>query len=293
MTARPEIDEALAKLPSLLLQTIRQNEDLQASNARIEKRLVGLEKWAKLKELRELAEVCSIEHQAAINYSFIDSPDFVDMVFEAEKINKKHIFQHLVSAKDSSDTSNERGVPLNSVSIFSGNYQKMLKRYFFAGKIFCDGKRVLDSCSGAGWGTFILSQYAKEIVSYDLEAEMIEHCKEAWPTDNVSWVEDNALTSKGHLGADFDVVTSMEAIEHFTEDEGREYIDIHRNVLKPGGLFILSSLFPYTDEQARNSPVLQMDGHKYLWTREKIKTELEKYFRQVKMMGSWIVMAQK
>ncbi|MEM7701096.1 MAG: class I SAM-dependent methyltransferase [Pseudomonadota bacterium] len=293
MTVDTEADTALKDLVNALQRSSQQIEDLLASNARIEKRLNALENWTQLKDLGELARLCTIDHDANIDYRFIDSVDFVDKVFEVEKINKSDLFKHLVSAKDGTDTSGERALPLVSVSIGSGNYQKMLKRYFFAGKIFCEGKKVLDSCSGAGWGTFILSQYARKIISYDREPQMIEHCKQSWNTNKVAWVVDDALAPKDHLGTDFDVITSMEAIEHFTEEEGREYIYNHQNVLKSGGVFILSSLFPYTDEQARTSPVLKMEGHKYLWTREKIKMELEKYFSKVKVMSSWIVMAQK
>ena len=293
MTAGRELDLIFDQLLKKLVAATSRLEKLEATSTRIEKKLVALEKWAQLKDLGELAHYCKIDHQADINNRFIDSVDFVDMVFEVEKINKKDIFQYLVTAKDGSDSSGERALPLVSTSIVSGNYRKMLKRYFFAGKIFCEDKVVLDSCSGAGWGTYILSRYAKKITSYDREPDVIEHCKKFWKTDIVDWKVDDALTPKDHLGNDFDVVTSMEAIEHFTEEEGREYIYQHQKVLKKDGVFILSSLFPYTDEQARTSPVLKMEGHQYLWTRDKLKLELEKYFSKVELMSSWIVMAQK
>jgi len=266
---------------------------LRASNVQLEKKLIALEKKANLGLLEDLAKHSHINLQADLKSRCIDSVDFVDAVFAVERQYKKEVFSKLVTVEDESDSSGERALPLIAPSIFSGNYQKMLKRYFYAGKIFCSGKRVLDSCSGAGWGTYILSQYADSVVAYDRDPGIVAHCESYWDTNNVSWRAHDALKPVAPLGENFDVVTSMEAIEHFTYEEGQEYLYNHQKVLQPGGIFIASSLFPYSDEQARTSPVLQMEGHKYLWTRDKIKAELEKYFSRVKVMSSWIVMAEK
>lgn len=289
----PNETEHLKGLQATLDKLAGEIKQLRIENRDMLKKLVFLEKQNNLRKLADMARATRVDFEATITSPHIDDVDFVDSVFEVERHYQAETFKILGGADDSSGSSRERALPFSANSIMSGNYQKMLKRYFYAGKIFCEGKDVLDSCSGAGWGTFIISRYAKNIVAYDRDPDIVAQSRDHWPTDNVDWIAHDALAPLEDIGQTFDVVTSMEAIEHFTREEGEKYIEHHARVLRPGGIFIASSLFPYSDEQARTSPVLQMEGHKYLWTRQLMGKELEKHFSKVRLMSSWIVMAEK
>lgn len=250
--------------------------------------------FKQLNDINNLSEKCNIDLSSTIDTNFIDQPRFVDLVYEVEKNNKHEIFNKIMNFKDTSPSKRERGGPCDTVGLYTGNYQRMLKRYFFAGKIFSENKRVMDSCSGAGWGAYILSHYAKEVVAYDRGSEVVEMCDEYWSRDNINWISSDALNFELLKGERFDVVTAMETIEHFTKEDGQKYIENKQRFLDKGGIFIGTSSFPDTREQAEKSPVLlNFEDHLYLWTKKEMIDELSKYFSKVRFIGNWIFIAQK
>lgn len=186
----------------------------------------------------------------------------------------------------------ERAMPSNDNFQKSGYYLKMLGRYFFAGREFCKNKNVLDSCSGVGWGSYILSHYATSVVAYDFELKAVEFSKKYWKSSNITWIQGDALSEQLLNGTKFDVITAMETIEHFSKEDGEKYIKNCANLLSSKGSIVGSSSFPISKEIAeelrKKNPY-----HPHIFTYDEILTILNKYFNKVQIIDNWMFIAQK
>lgn len=100
--------------------------------------------------------------------------------------------------------------------------------------------KVLDIACGNGFGARIMSEKAGQVIGGDLDSHIISLAeKTPGNPSNISFkVED--VTKMTFADASFDVVTSMETIEHL-KPLLTEYFKEIRRVLRPGGQFILST----------------------------------------------------
>ncbi len=250
----------------------------------------------RLAQLEDLFFNVPIDYSSIdINHRNINEMKFVDTVYHTEKHKLRKTISSVLQFKDDfSSSSEERGTPSDIVYLVNYNYKKMLKRYIYVGAVFCKSKCVLDSACGVGWGTFLLAQYADEVKAFDLDNEVVSYAANEWQTENVKWVQASALDTSIFPDEQFDVITAMETIEHFTEEDGKKYIFNMQRLVKQGGYFIGTSLFPNTRREADISPVLLNNKHHlYLWTVEDIREELGKYFSTIKFIDNWMFIALK
>ncbi len=169
----------------------------------------------------------------------------------------------------------ERGLPGNADFLASGWTQHMLLRYFLA-MDQAAGKRVLDTCCGLGWGAHLVATVAAELVGVDLDGEAVRFCRDTWGDDNARYVEGSVLALPFE-DESFDVVLSMEAIEHFTVSDGRRYVaELHR-VCRSGGVLLGSSTFPDTREAA-DALCAQNEHHLHIYTRAEMRRLLTEVF---------------
>ena len=218
---------------------------------------------------------------------------FVDTIYELELASNSEAIERAMHTTDNSFTTGERMGPSDPDPILSGHYKTMLKRYLFAGRMFCFHKRVYDCCSGRGWGTNLLSSYAKHVYAVDRDEILIEQCRNHWPGGNITWKYDNVLNPDLFEAKKFDVVTGMEMIEHFTKEDSITLYDNIQKTLKSGGVFVGTSYFPDTRKQADNHATLQRPDHLFLWTKNEIREELGKYFADIEIIDSWMIIARK
>jgi 2-polyprenyl-3-methyl-5-hydroxy-6-metoxy-1,4-benzoquinol methylase len=186
----------------------------------------------------------------------------------------------------------ERAFPGSPRFLASGYYKKMLKRYLFAGKWFCSGKVVLDSCCGLGWGTQLISMYAKSVVAYDLEPRAVHFCRDTWGATNVHWCEGNALAPPGEWSGKFDVALGMETIEHFSQQHGRDYVAATAGALAPGGYFVGTSSFPKSRKRADRLCATN-PYHLHVFTQQEMKRILRESFADHTIVDRWMFVAQK
>jgi hypothetical protein len=97
---------------------------------------------------------------------------------------------------------------------------------------------VLDVASGEGYGTALLAQVARKAVGVEIALEVVDHASGAYKADNLSFLAGDARALPC-ADASFDVATSFETIEHFAEQS--LFLSEIRRVLRPGGLFIVST----------------------------------------------------
>lgn len=219
----------------------------------------------------------------------------INYVYRQEKDKYKEIIQRILNFDHNQINfiaEEERAFPSDEKFIKSGYSEIMLKRYFFAGKMFCENRLVLDSCCGIGWGSAILSKYSKNVTSFDIDEKTIAFCKQFWKLDNVNFIEGSALDINFLNQSKFDTVTAFETIEHFSKEDGEKYICQMTKVLKKNGVLIGTSAFPETDSEAKKLR-LTNPYHLHIFTEKELRGILQKYFSTYHIIDQWMFIAIK
>jgi len=112
-----------------------------------------------------------------------------------------------------------------------------LHRYKFAAK-YVENLRVLDIASGEGYGSFLLSLVAKNVVGVDIDKISVRHATKSYSTKNLSFLLGDCAQIPLE-DACVDVVVSFETIEH--HDKHDEMMRQIKRVLTPAGIMIMSS----------------------------------------------------
>ncbi|HEV8257078.1 MAG TPA: class I SAM-dependent methyltransferase [Casimicrobiaceae bacterium] len=111
-------------------------------------------------------------------------------------------------------------------------------RYHFAAKLV-GGREVLDVACGAGYGSALLARQAQRVVGADISAETIDHAQAIYAAVPNLEFRQADCAALPFPDASFDAVVSFETIEHIAAQE--KFLDEVRRVLRPEGLFVLSS----------------------------------------------------
>ena len=110
--------------------------------------------------------------------------------------------------------------------------------YVLASRHLKPTDRVLDIASGQGYGGNIMAQTARYVTCADLDTAKLEAGRTLFPRDNLGFSAQDVMAMRFPDGV-FDVVVSMETIEHMEDVDG--YLCELKRVLAPGGLAILST----------------------------------------------------
>jgi SAM-dependent methyltransferase len=124
-------------------------------------------------------------------------------------------------------------------------------RYAFALR-FAARKRVLDAACGEGYGTALLATVAASAVGIDIDIATIEHARAAYGESARLRFIPASCTGFPLPSASIDLIVSFETIEHLSADEQRQMLAEFARVLKPDGLFVLSSPNKKVYSDARN-----------------------------------------
>ncbi|MBO9343020.1 MAG: methyltransferase domain-containing protein [Roseiflexus sp.] len=189
-----------------------------------------------------------------------------------------------------SGATEERALPGDPQFVSTGYYRMMLGRYAFAGAMFCRGAEVLDTGSGLGWGAFLVSHFARRVTAFDREPELVAFCREIWRAQNILWSVGDMCDLSFLTDMRYDVVLGMEVIEHLSRDDGERYIAEAARVVRPGGVFIGTSYFPVSRDEAlaaqANNP-----AHLHIFTSDEMLMLLRRYFSNAVIIGSWMFIA--
>jgi SAM-dependent methyltransferase len=126
-------------------------------------------------------------------------------------------------------------------------------RYHFAAKLVA-GCKVLDVACGAGYGSALLARHAQHVVGADISAETIAHAQAVYATTPNLEFRQADCAALPFPDACFDAAVSFETIEHIEEQS--KFLDEVRRVLRPEGLFVLSSpnKLEYSDRRSFANP---------------------------------------
>jgi len=120
---------------------------------------------------------------------------------------------------------------------FSDVTVEHLHRYAIAND-FVKNKIVLDIASGEGYGSYILSRYASNVIGVDIDKDTVIDAQKKYVNNNLSFVvgsADNIPVDSNSI----DIVVSFETIEHHDKHD-EMFLEIKR-VLKSDGILIMSS----------------------------------------------------
>lgn len=117
-------------------------------------------------------------------------------------------------------------------------YEEHLFRYELASR-YVRGLKVLDAACGAGYGSSLLKRAgAAEVIGVDVDAESVNLAERDYGGEGIRFEKGDVLKLP-FADESYDAVVSFETIEHV--DDGSAWIRESARVLKPGGLFIVST----------------------------------------------------
>lgn len=138
-------------------------------------------------------------------------------------------------------TSGERAVELTGERTLPGldheNY--WFRRHEVAYQFLlphCAGMRVLEAGCGEGYGADMIAAVARQVVALDYDAATVQHVASAYPRVPLARANLAALPLRA---AGFDVVASLQVIEHMWDQPG--FLLECARVLRPGGLLALTT----------------------------------------------------
>ena len=102
-------------------------------------------------------------------------------------------------------------------------------------------KIVLDIACGSGYGTdYLAKQGAREIIGADINETSVKNNQVNYQANNLKFQVADAL-SLPFANNKFDIIVSLETVEHFAADKQSALIQEFKRVLKVGGLLIMST----------------------------------------------------
>lgn len=187
--------------------------------------------------------------------------------------------------------SQERALPGFKRFKKSGYYKYMLFRYLYCIKKI-KNKILLDAGCGLGWGSFLISNYAKKVIAIDIDSESIQFAKKVWNDKKIIFKECSIFDIES-LKTKFDVIIGMEIIEHLRLNEGIEFVSQCYHNLKQKGILILSSKFP-KKKNIKKEVLKDNTYHLKLYSKEDIrKINKSLRFSKIKFLGDFIVIMKK
>ncbi|MCB0341141.1 MAG: class I SAM-dependent methyltransferase [Pseudobdellovibrionaceae bacterium] len=155
-------------------------------------------------------------------------------------------------------------------------------RYWWAAEQV-KGLRVLDCACGKGYGTYILSGAASQVVGVDLNEESLQMARRVFTRENLTFQSQDVFTLS-KLGESFDAITAFEVIEHIPHEKTSLFLNSLKSVLKPGGKLLLST--PNHDVVLKSGVVVP-EFHINNFRSVELKKALEQEFSNVTMLGQF------
>lgn len=141
-----------------------------------------------------------------------------------------------------------------------------LARYKFVARIVKKTDRVLEVGSGSGLGSMFISQHCAHVTGIEVKTTEVDEARAINRRDNVEFMVADLFKLK--VTEPFDVVFSLDVIEHMPIDEGHEFVAAMARQLKPSGMAIIGTpsiySYQYQSPQSKASHVKCYDQDELL-----------------------------
>jgi len=159
-------------------------------------------------------------------------------------------------------------------------YLRHLFSYEFIKESVSEQSCVLEVGCGEGYGTSRLSSVVKHIIGVDVDERVIEYASKKYGSENCSFKLSNGVTLPFDTNM-FDVVVSLEVIEHIQDDI--KFLTEIRRVVKAKGTYILTT----------PNKTYRIRPHKKPWNRfhvreyspDELENTLKTIFSDVRVWG--------
>jgi len=129
------------------------------------------------------------------------------------------------------------------------NTERHIARYQFASEFIQPGDKVLDCACGVGYGSSILAGNAGSVTGIDIAEEAIKFAQNTYRRPNIDY-QCSDLSELVFTDNTFNLVISLETLEHIDSKICSEFLIKVRNWIKPGGMLIASSpMLRYKDNK--------------------------------------------
>ena len=138
---------------------------------------------------------------------------------------------------------------------------------------------MIDVGCGHGLGSVFLSKYANSVTGADQDKELVNTNNSNYKKiKNLQFKEFDLLKPSKSFLNEFDVVVSMDVIEHFTKRKIDTVVDSYYNLLNSDGFAIIGTpniaSRPYASQR-------RLDTHPFEFTRDEFEETLLKKFKNV------------
>lgn len=155
----------------------------------------------------------------------------------------------------------------------------VLSRYKFCAKMAGRGRRILELGCSEGIGTPILAEFVAHYTGVDMDGPAIATAKANWENEKCRFVEADFL---GHGYGTFDVIVSLDVIEHIHVEYEPLFFDTVRQNLGEDGICLVGT--PNVTSAAYASPASQA-GHVNLYDAARLEAAMRTAFHNVFMFG--------
>ncbi|HEC35143.1 MAG TPA: class I SAM-dependent methyltransferase [Anaerolineae bacterium] len=147
-----------------------------------------------------------------------------------------------------------------------------------------EGRRILDAGCGAGYATaFVCENGAYMAVGVDLSEESICYAKTHYSRDSLVYGVMDCMRM-GFVAECFDFVYSLDVIEHLADTEA--YLSEIARVLRPGGVFLLSTPNRLVSSSKRSAP--SWPFHVREFSASELREALASHFEKVTLWGEHV-----
>ncbi len=144
-----------------------------------------------------------------------------------------------------------------------------LARYKFVARQLKKSWDVLEVGCGTGYGSNLLTQFAKSVNATELDVSLLTRARERFTRANLSYSD---VPEK----AGYDVVVCLEVIEHMSKDYGYKLLDHIDKYLKNKGIAFIS-----TPRKIDNASDNRKKYHLHEYNHDEFRAMLEEKFDKV------------
>jgi 2-polyprenyl-3-methyl-5-hydroxy-6-metoxy-1,4-benzoquinol methylase len=158
-----------------------------------------------------------------------------------------------------------------------------LARYKHVAKLLHGKKSALEIGCGDGFASGIVQQEVSQVHGLDFDPHFVESAQKTWEgNDAFHFFVEDMLSDSLQPQRKYEAIYSLDVIEHITPDQEDSFLRNARKFLQPDGVAIIGS--PTLESQEYASK-WSKEGHVNCKSGYQLKTLLEKYFKQVFLLG--------